>query len=51
MVHASLLGLFLELLKKIELFFGSWSGTVIEEEKKKWKKKKKWGLGNILVIS
>lgn len=49
MLHASLLGLFLGLLKKIELF-GSWSGAVIEEEVGK-KKEKPQGLGNILVIN
>lgn len=49
MLHASLVGLFLGLLKKIELF-GRWSGAVIEEEEKK-KKEKPQGLGNILVIN
>jgi hypothetical protein len=39
MFHASLSGLFLGLLKKIELFV-SWSGTVIEEEGKMKEKRK-----------
>lgn len=49
MVHASLLGLFLGLLKKIELF-GNWSGTVIEKGGDE-RKRRKQGLGKILVIN